>query len=42
MNRLNPNAVIFWTICSGIGYLIGGTNGAVIGGITAMTISLIL
>ena len=39
--RINPSAVVFWIMAGLIGHLIGG-NGAVIGVLIAMTISLLL
>jgi hypothetical protein len=31
MNDLNPNAILLWIFFSAVGYLIGGTTGALIG-----------
>lgn len=28
---LNPNALMFWLLGSGVGYLLDGTHGAVVG-----------
>lgn len=28
---MNPNAIVFWLLGSGIGYLVGGVHGAVVG-----------
>ena len=42
MSQLNPTAVGLWVISAGIGWLIGGINGAVIGGIIMLSISLLI
>lgn len=45
MNRghsLNPGAVAFWIMCSGIGWLIDGNHGAVVGLVCSIALSLIL
>jgi hypothetical protein len=37
---MNPIAIVFWIFCAGIGYLIGDTDGAIIGAVIAMGLSL--
>lgn len=41
MNRVNPSAIAFWVMAGCIGYLIGDTNGAVIGVLIGTSVSLI-
>jgi hypothetical protein len=36
---MNPNAIVFWGLCSGIGYLANGTHGAIIGLVGALACS---
>lgn len=42
MNRLNPNAIAMWGFMAGIGYLIGGSHGAVVGLVVGLGISLLV
>lgn len=42
MLGFNPSAILFWAVASAIGFLVHGTNGAVIGFIIAGSISLIV
>ena len=39
---LNPNALLFWAIGAGIGYLIDGGHGALIGFLVTGGISLLV
>ena len=40
--KLNPFAIVFWVFCALIGYLIDADKGAVIGAVSAMSVSFAL
>ena len=39
---MNPVAIAFWIMCTGIGYLSGGTTGAVVGLTSSVAVSFVL
>jgi hypothetical protein len=40
--KLNPAAVLFWVFWALVGYLIGGTTGAVWGAVVSITFTTLL
>lgn len=39
---MNPKAIVFWAIMGCVGWLIGGTTGAVVAVLIALTLSFLL
>lgn len=38
---MNPNAIVFWAFCAGVGYLCNGTHGAVVGAVIGLGVSVL-
>lgn len=38
---MNPNAIVFWGFCAGVGYLYSGSHGAVVGLVIGLGLSVL-
>jgi hypothetical protein len=40
--KINPSALLLWIFCAGVGYLVGGVHAAIVWGVVALGISLLV